>query len=73
MISQLQLFQYRTEQLKVIEGTVSSALALQEQSFNQKLQDIKGHLHSVTIDTPDVETYGDAEISHGRKRRTSHT
>lgn len=51
------------EQLKaIVEAAVSSALAVQEQSFNQKLQDIKEHLGRVNIGTPEVETYKDAEI-----------
>lgn len=51
------------EQLKaIVEAAFSSALAVQEQSLNQKLQDIKDHLGSVNIGTPEVKTYKDVEI-----------
>lgn len=51
------------EQLKaIVEGAVANALAVQEQSFNQKLQEVREELRSVTITTPEVETYKDAEI-----------
>ncbi|KAH8245658.1 hypothetical protein KR038_010816, partial [Drosophila bunnanda] len=55
-----------SEQLKsIIEGAVASALAAQEKSFEQKLQEVQKRLGGANISTPEVETYKDAEIIIG--------
>ena len=51
------------EQLRaIVEAAVSSALAAQEKSFNEKLQEIKQGFQKVSVGTPSIEVYKDAEI-----------
>lgn len=51
------------EQLRaIVEGAVTSALRTQKENFDQKLRDIEQRIGSVQVNTPEVETFKEAEI-----------
>jgi len=53
-------------QLKaIVESAVAGALAVQKQSFEKQLQEMNERIGKLTVNTPEVETYVDAEIRPG--------
>jgi len=52
-------------QQQIVESAVAGALAVQKQSFEIQLQEMNERIGKLTVNTPEVETYVDAEIRPG--------
>jgi len=54
------------DQLKaIVESAVAGAIASQKSIFDKQLQEISARIEKITVNTPEVETYKDAEIIPG--------
>jgi len=54
------------DQLKaIVESAVAGAIASQKEIFDKQLQEISARIEKITVNTPEVETYKDAQIIPG--------